>query len=118
MRTIAILLFIGSGYAWAGPVSYDIMIPAVPGAPFSVSALAADFNGVGADDLVVCGSFHSLPGGCFVATAGAGGFDLQRLPPTGAGMVSMATADLNGDGLPELLLASQDSGTVTVLSSR
>jgi hypothetical protein len=76
---------------------------------------AADFNGDGRPDLAVANSgsasvsvFLRQPGGGFAADAGA--------PiSVGAGPIGLSAADFNGDGLPDLAVASNSASQVTVL---
>jgi len=86
----------------------------VPGAPLSVSA--ADFNGDGAIDLVVgiVGDNNTGPV-AFLPGDGKGNFGspitspFEVNVPTGFATTSLVAADLNGDGLPDLVVIDQFS---------
>lgn len=83
-----------------------------PGAP-----VTADLNGDGIPDLIVPNGggnnvlvFPGLPGGKFGPPLnGNRGF------PTGTNPSAVAVADVNGDGLPDLLVANKGSNDVTIL---
>ena len=94
----------------------------ISAAAFPLSVTAADFNGDQWVDLAFGNSgTQTLPGGVWVLlNDGAGGF----LPPTAyveAALASgVATGDVNGDGLPDLIVADTfasrlSSGTADVL---
>jgi hypothetical protein len=101
-------VFYGTG---GGSFSGPAVFPAVAGAG---SLVAADFNGDGHTDLAV-GSYTEpflsvLPGD------GHGGFGSPIRFAAGAGSgYRVRTADLNGDGLPDLIATNSDPGGVSIL---
>ena len=80
-----------------------------------VDVAATDLNGDGALDLAVVNS-----AGVLVLTGdGAGNFVAQANPTAvGAGANSIVTTDVDGDGLPDFLIANGTAGNVTVLLSQ
>jgi hypothetical protein len=86
----------------------------VPGPPFSLSA--ADFNGDGAMDLVVGIVGDNITGPlAFLPGDGKGGFGAPLTSryevnvPTGFATTALVSSDLNGDGLPDLVVVDQFS---------
>jgi len=112
--TVGVLLGNGDG-TFAPETDYF-----VPGAPISVSA--ADFNGDGTIDLVVgiVGDNQTGPV-AFLPGDGNGSFGrpvtspFEVNVPTGFATTSLVAADLNGDGLPDLVVIDQFS-TAGILS--
>jgi hypothetical protein len=93
---------------------------AAPGSPFTVgscpnSVAVGDFNGDGKPDLAIAN------GGADSVTVllgnGTGGFTEAPGSPFAAGSWpdSVAVGDFNGDGKPDLAIASESSNNVTVL---
>src|SRR5207247_1052106 len=84
--------------------------------PFSV--VAADVNGDGRPDLLVANG-SSATVSVLLNTTAAGAttpsFAAQQTFATGSGPRSVAAADVNGDGRPDLLVANDGSATVSVL---
>ena len=82
---------------------------------FPVSVAVANFNGGGNQDLAIAdynaGTVTVLLG------QGAGGFIAGPGSPYAVGTVprSVVVGDFNGDGMPDLAIANQTAGTVTVL---
>ncbi len=90
--------------------------PAVTGI-FPSSAVVADFNLDGIPDLAVVNLTDATVS---VYTGdGAGGFTLQatlgQSDGIGTNPVFVTAADVNGDGIPDLLVVNQADGSVTVL---
>lgn len=82
------------------------------------SVATGDFNGDGKPDLVVTGNCEYDQGNSVIILVGNGDgtFTTGAMPQTGHGVGSVAVADLNGDGIPDLALTNSDSSaTVTVL---
>ena len=84
------------------PVSYAT-------GPGTTSVLAADLNGDGNPDLVVSclGNATTAPAVWVLLNNGDGTFGTAVAYPAGPAPVSMAAADLNGDGIPDLAVVSQ-----------
>lgn len=83
-----------------------------------VKVVAADLNGDGKPDLIVPDSVNfnlwvltnlTNPG------AGTASFALPQYVPTGYGPTAVAAADLNGDGLPDLVAPGRWTQTVSLL---
>jgi uncharacterized protein (TIGR03437 family) len=91
-----------------------------PASPFAVgsgprSLVAADFNGDGALDIAIA---NSMDGTVSVLLGdGMGGFAPCTGSPFAAGNnpLSVAAADFNGDGKPDVAVANQAGNNVTVL---
>jgi hypothetical protein len=90
-----------------------------PGSPVAVGAYphslaAADLNGDGALDLAVA-DFHSNDVTVLLGT-GTGGFIPASGSPitTGGNPLSVAVADFDGDGTPDLAVTNQASNDVTI----
>jgi hypothetical protein len=91
-----------------------------PGSPVTVgtnprSVAAADLNGDGKPDLAVANSNSNDVS--VLLGDGAGGFNAAAGSPVAAGTnpVSLAAADLNGDGKPDLAVANSNSSNLTIL---
>jgi hypothetical protein len=92
-----------------------------PPTPYELSRglVAADFNHNGFTSIVqtrvIAGGFHPYPGylKAYVST-GAGAFAAPVVTSDGNDPLYLATADLNGDGLPDVVSASFDDGALAV----
>jgi hypothetical protein len=86
---------------------------------FSRGVVSADFNGDTFADVVALNSTQPAVAAnssnlkAYLSTA-AGSFAAPTLTPDGNNPLYLATADVNGDGLPDLVSASSDDGAVVV----
>ena len=89
---------------------------ATGGYPYSVTA--ADVNGDGLPDLIVA-NYGSKTVSVLLNTTAPGAttpsFATQQTFATGTQPVSVTVADVNGDGMPDLIVANNGSNTVSVL---
>ncbi|WP_343787452.1 beta strand repeat-containing protein [Dokdonella soli] len=84
--------------------------------PFSVAA--ADLNGDGKPDIVTANAHDSTVSVLFNTTvpgAVTPSFATQQVFATGNGVGSVAIADVNGDGKPDIVVSNYSSNTVEVL---
>jgi len=82
------------------------------------SLVVADLNGDGIPDLVVANQgTNASPGNTISVLQGNGNgtFQAQQTFVVGKEPDSVAVADVNGDGIPDLVVANYGSGTVSVL---
>ena len=83
-----------------------------------VSVTAADVNGDGQPDLIAANLFDNTVSVLLNTTAPGAttpSFATQQTCATGSGPVSVAAADVNGDGQPDLIVANRSGNTVSVL---
>jgi hypothetical protein len=81
-----------------------------------VAVVAADFNGDGIPDLITINGNNPSDGLVSVLLGkGDGTFQIEQSYPVAASPRSVAVADLNGDGIPDIVVANRDSNTVSVL---
>ena len=110
--TVSVLLGKGNG-TFKSPVTYS------SGGQAAVSIAVADVNGDGKLDLLVANQTGESNGdGSIGVLLGNGNGTFQPAVTYDAGdsvTSSLAVADLNGDGKPDVVLANSGRGTVTVL---
>ncbi len=88
------------------------------GAIMSTSVAIGDLNGDGRPDLVTANPDMSTAGGNAVSVLlghGDGTFEPRTIYPAGTNAASVAIADLNGDGRPDIVAADSYPNTVSVL---
>jgi len=107
-NTVTVLLGNGSGAFTAAPGG-----PAPVGS-MPISQVVGDFNRDGIQDLAVAN--HGSNNVTILLGNGLGGFTTAPGSPIAVGLepLSLAVGDFNGDGMPDLVVAS-DFGSVTVL---
>ena len=82
------------------------------------SVTTADVNGDGKPDLIVancCDATISVLLNTTVPGATTSSFAAQQTFATGAGPYSVTAADVNGDGIPDLIVANSNGNTASVL---
>ena len=84
---------------------------------FQQSVAVADFNGDGKPDIVATNSYSSTVSVLLNVTVSGDGanFTPQQEFSTGSFPYSVAVADINADGKPDLLVANAKDGTVSAL---
>ena len=109
--TVAILLGNGDGTFRSEPNS-------ISEGNYSNFVAVGDFNGDGIPDLAIAtdGDYSNLPGSVSIWLGnGDGTFTLKSSPVTGVQPQSVAIADFNGDGIPDLAVANYSDNTLTIL---
>src|ERR1700684_1546949 len=123
LRSFALLLLIGvaAGLSSCGGDDHNDCFNCGGSTPyeFSRGLVAADFNHNGFTSIVqtstVSAESQAYPGylKAYLST-GAGAFAAPVLTADGNNPLYLATADLNGDGLPDVVSASFDDGALAV----
>jgi uncharacterized protein (TIGR03437 family) len=113
-QNIAILLGMGDGTFVAGAVTPVASTSPSTGAAVGPYLLvAADFNGDGVLDLAsVLGTTNSGAAGRIAVLLGKGDGTFEALPIDPEPAVSIAAADMNGDGVTDLVVTESPSPTV------
>ena len=108
---VAILLGNGDG-SFQGSNNFDT------GGNLPTSVAVGDFNGDGKLDVAVT-NLNSSNVSILLGDGSGKGFNNAQNSPIGVGShpVWVSSADLNGDGKPDLVVANADDGTVSVLLS-
>ena len=107
--TISILLGNGDG-------TFQAAVNYIPTGNAIKSVASADFNGDGKIDLVVTSQVLNEPTGVYTVLGnGDGTFQTAPVYKAGTGPQTAAIGDLNGDGIPDVAVASNGSSTVSVL---
>ncbi|MDE1160625.1 MAG: FG-GAP-like repeat-containing protein [Acidobacteriaceae bacterium] len=109
---IAVLHGVGDG-------TFTLVAPsfAISGTPFSSSLVTGDFDGDGKLDVAYATSGNGSSANAILLARGNGDgtFLLPQQLASGMPYVSLATADLNQDGIPDLVATNQSSLPITVL---
>ncbi|AUX37867.1 MULTISPECIES: VCBS repeat-containing protein [Sorangium] len=85
------------------------------GLPYGLAA--ADLDGDGTLDLAVAGG-SALQAAATVLNDGEGHFSVSTVYENAAGAVDVAVGDVNGDGVPDLVIADHGVATVNVILGR
>lgn len=113
-NTLSVLL--NTSYFGSAPYFAMQQTFATGAAPYSISA--ADLNGDGKPDLIVA-NFGAGSVSVLLNTTAPGAstssFAAQQTFATGSGPISTTTADVNGDGRPDLVVVNFNSQNVSVL---
>ncbi|MGH8398144.1 MAG: FG-GAP-like repeat-containing protein [Gammaproteobacteria bacterium] len=91
----------------------------IPAGLFSASVTVADLNNDGKPDIIVSADSQDNNVYVFLNTTAPGAtiptFAPRQSFPTGITPQSVRTADINGDGRPDIIVANQNGDTVSVL---
>jgi len=106
-KRVTVLLNNGSG-GFSNPAYY-------PTGNFPTGVAAGDLNGDGSPDLVVSNSNDNTVSVFININNGSGTFGTKGDYPVGVGPSSVAVADLNGDGKPDVVTTNSGGFTVSAL---
>ncbi len=117
-RTLTILLGNGSGGFNSAPNSASIALPGV--GAYVTSVVSGDLNGNGKPDLVVASydqrNFNTFKSIFFLLGNGSGGFSVSGISNSGGNEPgSLAIADFNNDGKPDVAILNIISSDVGIL---
>lgn len=104
---VSVLLGNGDG-TFGVPQQFETMDPGT----FPLSVVIADFDGDGVQDLGVA---HDLGSISVLSGTGNGSFQLSLNVVVGQSLNSIATADFNRDGRPDIVVTDFSTGTARVL---
>jgi hypothetical protein len=88
---------------------------AYPGGRNSQSVAVGDFNADGFTDIAMLDQGNGVANVSLLLGVGDGTFRPQTLYPAGSNLVSMAVADFDGEGLPDVATVSNSPNQVSVL---
>ncbi len=100
--------------------NFTLLAPQIFSDITQMSSIAvADVNGDGIPDVIITDASSSAGGVRILLNDGHGGLAAEvsyaSEPASGSGPASVTVADINGDGLPDLITANGSDGTVSVL---
>ncbi|MBZ5611550.1 MAG: FG-GAP-like repeat-containing protein [Acidobacteriia bacterium] len=107
--SVAVLMGKGDG-------TFQAAVYYIPTGNPLLSITTGDFNGDGRTDLVMISQVVALPAGVWIVLGnGDGSFQTAADYKAGTGPQTATVGDFNGDGVPDLAVASNGSSTVSVL---
>lgn len=112
---IADLFYVRKNTSTPGSISFDDALPITTG-PFSNGGVVTDIDGDGLPDIIAGGGNNSKAVSV-MRNLGSGtpfSFDAAVSFPVSAGVMEICSADLDGDGKPDVVTANED-GAISVL---